>query len=37
MASPLVAKFPGGEVTARSSKGGGNGCSSTGEVQNACF
>ena len=37
MASSLVVKFPGGEVTARSSKEGGLGCNSTWEVQNACF
>ena len=37
MASSLVAKFPGGKVTASSSKGGGLGYNSTGEVQNACF
>ena len=32
-----MAKFLVGEVTARSSKGGGLVCNSTGEVQNACF
>ena len=37
VASSLVVKFPAGQVTARSSKEGRLGCSSTREVQNACF